>query len=198
MMEENIRNENTETVREEPKAAEKEMLEYVDAATIQNPGRLIGKLNMRSMTTTILMIVAGLLLLIFVKIPGIKVLGAFMVITTAVVTYLVKDARAAEVYDDAVVLYSYEEKGKAVRIPLDRIVEWNNNDREDNKLNFRLDNNQVFSVVCCETSKADNYLNQVLPDNNTWDLRRDMIREKSRNADANFKKKVKGLFNGKK
>ena len=86
----------------------------------------------------------------------------------------------------------------AVRIPLDRIVEWNNNDREDNKLNFRLDNNQVFSVVCCETSKADNYLNQVLPDNNTWDLRRDMIREKSRHADANFKKKVKGLFNGKK
>ena len=194
--------ENKENPVTENEAAEEqkkeEVFDYVDASTLVNNGKHVGRLYLRSKATTLcLAAIAVAIMAIFRNLTAF-IIGGIMLVPILLTLFLVKDAIAADVYDDAVVLYQYEDQNKAVRLPVDKIFEWNNNLHGDNKLAFYLDNGQVFTVVCCEISKADRYLDEVMPGKAAWERQMNKIREAVGNGSNGLTNGIKRLFRRKK
>lgn len=170
---------------------------YEDVSNIVNSGKKIGSLRIRSLTAAVIMALMGAACLIFLRSVGGYILGGVLLLLVFASVFLIKDARAADVYDDAVVLYSYEDQQQAVRLPLERIQEWNNNANGDNRLFFRMDNGQMFSVLCCQVLKADEYLTRVMADKSTAQLYREKLQNKTGGLTDNLKTGISRLLNKK-
>lgn len=131
---------------------------------LEENGKLIGEIGYKPTESILFILIVGIVCLYVFHNKFGYLFGGFLIIVGSISQIVAREKEVVEVYDDAILLYDEKDKERVLRLPLDRIIEWNITREPDYAITITLDNDQEFKAVTFQTEKAYNLLNKVLPD----------------------------------
>ena len=132
-------------------------------------GKLFGTVYFKPKQTLMIIAVVGTAALLWHNLFGILFV-CFCLIMDGIIYYRVRDHRVMDVYDDAVVIFERNDENKGVRIPLEKIKQWEVNRNQNYGITLMLEDGSSFSSMSYEASKAQKLLKKVLKGKSTEEI----------------------------
>ncbi len=138
-------------------------LEYFDKNLLTPRGKLKGKINFRPNLSILFVFFFGLFLIFMTRqIAGI-VAGLFCIGVAVVFFWKVKDAPVMDIYEQDIILYDPDDQNRAACLPVNEIKEFFVQRDNSAMINFRTNDETVFTVKSLRSANAYSLLAKVLP-----------------------------------
>lgn len=132
-------------------------------------GQLLGSVHFKPMNTMIIIAVIGVVAVLWHNLFGI-LFGCFCLIMDGTIYCKVRDHRVMDVYDDAIVIFDRNDENKGIRIPVEKIKQWEVNRNQNYGITLILEDGSIFSSMSYEASKAQKLLQKVLKGKSTEEI----------------------------
>ena len=162
---------------------------YMDINEIDLTGTLIGKVGYKPQYAVIFICVGAALLCLTRNWIAIALAG-FMAAISLFVNQAVKERKTVDIYQEFLIIYSSDDDGKAIKIGVDDIVQWEckSGTTSADALCIKLKSEEEVFKNTFQTSKMFRYMNKCIPSKEATSIKEKENRKKKLKFSLPFRK----------